>query len=208
MTACERATAGPEAAVMVEATPVSQQATVASSFHPQAWRAGVLQFVDDVVRGMRRVSHNALAMLGLMAVVGVVFLAGRPDVRYRLEHQTLGWLTDRATSRAMAIDDAEGGSEDILLAMAEPEAIQRATARRSARALGAGPPIGPPPKRGFDGRWPKWPHRWPDCACAAWCWSHLWRCRMSDFGCRNLWRFRVSDVGFRGLPILPQFRFA
>ncbi|WP_290729202.1 transglycosylase SLT domain-containing protein [Aquabacterium sp.] len=77
---------------------------------------------------MRRVSHNALAMLGLMAVVGVVFLAGRPDVRYRLEHQTLGWLTDRATSRAMAIDDAEGGSEDILLAMAEPEAIQRATA--------------------------------------------------------------------------------
>src|SRR3990167_1597390 len=127
MTACERATAGLEAAVMVEEVEVSQ-ATVASSFRPQAWRAALRQFVQDVLLGLRRVSHNTLAMLGLVAVVGVVFLAGRPDVRYRLEHQTLGWLTDRATNRAMASDDAGGASQDILLAMAEPEAIQRATA--------------------------------------------------------------------------------
>lgn len=127
MTACERATAGLEAAVMVEEVEVSQ-ATLASSPRPQAWRAVVRQFVQDVLLGLRRVSHNTLAMLGLVAVVGVVFLAGRPDVRYRLEHQTLGWLTDRATSRAMASDDAETSSHDVLLAMAEPEAIQRATA--------------------------------------------------------------------------------
>ena len=127
MTACERATAGLEATVMVEEVEVSQ-ATVASSFRPQAWRAAMRQFVQDVLLGLRRVSHNTLAMLGLMAVVGVVFLAGRPDVRHRLEHQTLGWLTDRATNRAMASDDAEAASQDILLAMAEPEAIQRATA--------------------------------------------------------------------------------
>ncbi len=127
MTACERATAGLEAAVMVEEVEVSQTA-VASSVGPQVWRAAMSQFVQDVLLGLRRVSHNALAMLGLVAVVGVVFLAGRPDVRYRLEHQTLGWLTDRATSRAMASDDAEASSQDVLLAMAEPEAIQRATA--------------------------------------------------------------------------------
>jgi soluble lytic murein transglycosylase-like protein len=127
MTACERATAGPEAAVMVEEVEVSQTA-VTSSFRPQAWRAAMSQFVQDVLLGLRRVSHSALAMLGLVAVVGVVFLAGRPDVRYRLEHQTLGWLTDRATSRAMASDDAEASSQDVLLALAEPEAIQRATA--------------------------------------------------------------------------------
>ena len=112
---------------MVEEVEVSQ-ATVASSFRPQAWRAAMRQFVQDVLLGLRRVSHNTLAMLGLVAVVGVVFLAGRPDVRHRLEHQTLGWLTDRATNRAMASDDAEAASQDILLAMAEPEAIQRATA--------------------------------------------------------------------------------
>lgn len=112
---------------MVEEVEVSQTA-VASSLQPQAWRAGLHQFVQDVLLGLRRVSHNALAMLGLVAVVGVVFLAGRPDVRHRLEHQTLGWLTDRATSRAMASDDAEASSQDVLLAMAEPEAIQRATA--------------------------------------------------------------------------------
>lgn len=127
MTACERATAGPEAAVMVEEVEVSQ-ATVASSYRPQAWRVAALQFVQDVLLGLRRVSHNTLAMLGLVAVVGVVFLAGRPDVRHRLEHQTLGWLTDRATNRALASDEAEVASQDILLAMAEPEAIQRATA--------------------------------------------------------------------------------
>lgn len=127
MTACERATAGLEAAVMVEEVEVSQ-ATVASSRRPQAWRVAVGQFVQDVLLGLRRVSHNTLAMLGLVAVVGVVFLAGRPDVRHRLEQQTLGWLTDRATSRAMASEDAEAASQDILLAMAEPEAIQRATA--------------------------------------------------------------------------------
>lgn len=126
MTACERATAGLEAAVMVEEVEVSQ--TASSSVRPQVWRAAMSQFVQDVLLGLRRVSHNALAMLGLVAVVGVVFLAGRPDVRYRLEHQTLGWLTDRATSRAMASDDAEASSQDVLLAMAEPEAIQRATA--------------------------------------------------------------------------------
>ncbi len=72
MTACERATAGLEATVMVEEVEVSQ-ATVASSFRPQAWRAAMRQFVQDVLLGLRRVSHNTLAMLGLVAVVGVVF---------------------------------------------------------------------------------------------------------------------------------------
>lgn len=126
MTACERATAGPEVAVVVEEVEVSQASR--SSSRPLAWREVALLFVQDVLLGLRRVSHNTLAMLGLVAVVGVVFLAGRPEVRHRLEHQTLGWLTDRATSRAMASDDAEASSQDVLLAMAEPEAIQRATA--------------------------------------------------------------------------------
>lgn len=127
MTACERAEAGLEAAVMVEEVNVLP-ATVASTLRLQAWRAAVLQVVQDVVLGMRSVSHNTLAMLGLVAVLGGVFLAGRPDISYRLEHQTLGWLTDRATSRAMVSEDAGASSQDILLAMAEPEAIQRATA--------------------------------------------------------------------------------
>ena len=46
MTACERATAGLEAAVIVEEVEVSQ--TASSSVRPQVWRAAMSQFVQDV----------------------------------------------------------------------------------------------------------------------------------------------------------------
>jgi hypothetical protein len=89
-------------------------------------RAGVSVFVLDVVTGLRQVSHNALALLGLAAVAMVVFLSGRDDVRHGLEGRVLGWLVERATARTEATVDPR--LNDVLLAMAEPEAIQRATA--------------------------------------------------------------------------------
>lgn len=89
-------------------------------------RAGVSVFVLDVVTGLRQVSHNALALLGLAAVALVVFLSGRDDVRHGLEGRVLGWLVERATARTEAAVDPN--LNDVLLAMAEPEAIQRATA--------------------------------------------------------------------------------
>lgn len=89
-------------------------------------RAGVSLFVQDVVTGLRQVSHNALALLGLAAVAVVVFLSGRDDVRHGLESQVLSWLVDRATARTQVAVDPE--LNNVLLAMAEPEAIQRATA--------------------------------------------------------------------------------
>lgn len=89
-------------------------------------RAGVSLFVLDVVTGLRQVSHNALALLGLAAVALVVFVAGRDDVRHGLESRVLGWLIDRATARTQV--DVDPKLNDVLLAMAEPEAIQRATA--------------------------------------------------------------------------------
>lgn len=84
---------------------------------------------SDILGGLRHASHHVLAAVGLVAVVVVGFLAGRPDLRHGLEDQTLTWLSARAIQRA------EGGVEsapDILLAMAEPEAIQRATAANPA----------------------------------------------------------------------------
>jgi len=91
-------------------------------------REGAALFAADVVDGVRCVSHNALAMLGLVAVAVVVFLVGRADVRHTLEEQALGWLMERASVRANgdAVAIEEGNA--MLLAMAEPEAIQRATA--------------------------------------------------------------------------------
>lgn len=84
---------------------------------------------SDILGGLRHASHHMLAAVGLVAVVMIGFLAGRPDLRHGLEDQTLSWLSARAIQRA------EGGVEgapDILLAMAEPEAIQRATAANPA----------------------------------------------------------------------------
>lgn len=84
---------------------------------------------SDILGGLRHASHHVLAAVGLVAVVVLGFLAGRPDLRHGLEEQALSWLSARAVQRA------EGGAEgapDILLAMAEPEAIQRATAANPA----------------------------------------------------------------------------
>lgn len=94
-------------------------------------RSPAVLFVLDVIEGVRFVSHNALAMLGLIAVVGTLFLMGRADVRATLETQTLSWLMERANLRASASVDADG-DDGQLLAMAEPEAIQRATATNPA----------------------------------------------------------------------------
>ncbi|MBI3381246.1 MAG: lytic transglycosylase domain-containing protein [Aquabacterium sp.] len=94
-------------------------------------RSPAVLFVLDVIEGVRFVSHNALAMLGLVAVVGTLFLMGRADVRATLETQTLSWLMERANLRASASVDADG-DDGQLLAMAEPEAIQRATATNPA----------------------------------------------------------------------------
>jgi soluble lytic murein transglycosylase-like protein len=81
--------------------------------------AGV--FLRDVGQGLLEVSHNTLALLGLVAVGAVVFIGGRPDLRQQIEAQTLDWLQARQEART---DPAE-----LLAAkLAEPSAIQRATA--------------------------------------------------------------------------------
>src|ERR1700704_1809702 len=52
--------------------------------------AGV--FLRDVGQGLLEVSHNTLALLGLLAVAAVVFVGGRADLRTTIEAQTLDWL--------------------------------------------------------------------------------------------------------------------
>jgi hypothetical protein len=78
-------------------------------------------FVRDVGSGALEISHNSLALLGLAAVVAVVFVAGRPDIRERAETWALGWLQERHVARA-----EESG--DTLVAAAEADAVKRATA--------------------------------------------------------------------------------
>lgn len=78
-------------------------------------------FGGDVGRGLLEISHNTLALVGLVAIAITVFALGRADVRGHLEVVALEWLQTRHEAREQA-------SGNLLAAVAEPEAVNRATA--------------------------------------------------------------------------------
>lgn len=78
-------------------------------------------FAGDVGRGLLEISHNTLALVGLAAIALLVFAVGRADVRGELEVVALQWLQTRHEERELA-------SGNVLAAVAEPEAVTRATA--------------------------------------------------------------------------------
>ena len=78
-------------------------------------------FVRDVGNGLLEVSHNGLAFVGLFVLTALVFVGGQPDIRSGAEKYALGWLKERHEVRA----ERDG---NVLLAMAEPDAVSRATA--------------------------------------------------------------------------------
>lgn len=78
-------------------------------------------FVRDVGRGMLEVSHNTLALVGLLALALTVFGASRPEVRQQVELVTLDWLKTRHEAREIA-------SGNLLTTLSEPGAVSRATA--------------------------------------------------------------------------------
>ena len=81
-------------------------------------------FLRDAGQGMLEVSHNSLALLGLLIVGAVLFAAGRSDFRHAIEAQTLSWLQARQEARLQATAAVEPAEPDL----GEPDAIQRATA--------------------------------------------------------------------------------
>ena len=78
-------------------------------------------FARDVANGLLEVGHNGLALVGLLVLTVVVFVAGQTDLRDGAEGIVRGWLQERHEERAAL----EG---NVLLAMAEPAAVMRATA--------------------------------------------------------------------------------
>lgn len=88
---------------------------------PRATARSIRVFAGDVGRGLLEVSHNTLALVGLLAIAATVFALGRADVRGQLEVATLEWLQDRHEAR-------EHANGNLLAAVAEPDAVSRATA--------------------------------------------------------------------------------
>ncbi len=128
MSACERAA---DELLSSETLAMSSPAVSRQGPSLQSLVTVVRLILSDVLEGVRWLSHHALAAVGLVAVLAVVFLATQAEVRRSMEARALGWLTERATSRADVVDGA-AGADEVLLAMAEPDAIQRATAANPA----------------------------------------------------------------------------
>ncbi|HNG81341.1 MAG TPA: lytic transglycosylase domain-containing protein [Piscinibacter sp.] len=78
-------------------------------------------FLKDVGQGLLEVSHNMLALIGLLIVAAALFGYGKPELRHAVETEALGWLQARHEARAEP-------AELLAQQLSEPEAIARATA--------------------------------------------------------------------------------
>lgn len=81
----------------------------------------VFSSIQRCGQALLNLSHSSLTVIGLVAVTAVLVAGGRADVRQQLEVLTLAWLQDRSEQREVA-------SGNVLVALAEPAAVDRATA--------------------------------------------------------------------------------
>ena len=77
-------------------------------------------FLRDVGAGLLEVSHNSLALLGLVVVGVALFAGGREEVRALAERHALDWLQARQEAREPDLRDSQPEPE--------PGAVARATA--------------------------------------------------------------------------------
>jgi len=86
--------------------------------------ASAAVFLRDVGHGLLEVSHNTLALIGLLLAAVLLFAAGRADIRHEAEAWTLGWLQARQEARELP----PGPAELLASELSEPDAVARATA--------------------------------------------------------------------------------
>ena len=78
-------------------------------------------FVRDVGHGLLEVSHNGLALIGLLLVGSALFVFTRPELRHQIEVHALDWLQARHEARLPP-------EEQLAAQLATPDAVKRATA--------------------------------------------------------------------------------
>jgi hypothetical protein len=86
---------------------------------------GIATFARDVGQGLLEVGHNGLAFFGLIVMALTGFVAGHNDIRQHVEQSALSWLQERQELRTGAREASDGF---VLTALAEPDAVARATA--------------------------------------------------------------------------------
>ena len=71
---------------------------------------GFKTFAGDVAEGFFEITHNGLALVGIVVVVLAALLGARPDLRHQGEQQLTEWLTARKIA-AMGITPELGAIE-------------------------------------------------------------------------------------------------
>jgi Transglycosylase SLT domain len=88
-------------------------------------RSSARVFLGDVAHGMLEVSHNVLALIGILVLAVAAFALGKADLRHGAERLALQWLQEREEMRA----EREG---DVVYGADEQTALARATAAHPA----------------------------------------------------------------------------
>jgi soluble lytic murein transglycosylase-like protein len=83
-------------------------------------------FVRDVGCGLLEVSHNTLALVGLVIVSLTLFGASRADLRAEVESLAFNWLQSRHEAREEPARDDP--AQVLAQQLSEPDAVARATA--------------------------------------------------------------------------------
>ncbi len=71
---------------------------------------GLKTFAGDIADGFFEITHNSLALVGIVVVVTVALLGARPDLRHQGEQRLTEWLTERKIA-AMGITPELGAIE-------------------------------------------------------------------------------------------------
>ena len=87
----------------------------------EACAGSVSVFLRDLGNGLLEVSHNGLALLGLVVVTAALFIVGQADLQQSIETTALDWLRARHEARADPADS------DVAVP-SESDAVTRATA--------------------------------------------------------------------------------
>jgi hypothetical protein len=105
--------------------PMARKAMARSGAVLRSVRSAGLQsatvFLRDVGQGLLEVSHNTLALLGLVIAGVLLFSMGHSDLRHQAEVQALSWLQARQDAREEPV-------QTLAAELSEPDAIARATA--------------------------------------------------------------------------------
>jgi len=100
-----------------------------------AGRRSTAVFLRDVGHGLLEVSHNMLALLGLLVIATLVFALGRADMRTTLEQKAFGWLQERQTARVEEQGFIAMPDDPESLSLAKAMAIDPATLNRQQAAV-------------------------------------------------------------------------